>query len=1278
MGLLSAYINDADLSGELRKGKPPSEDRAQELLIRALASESLVAFVGAGLSRCLGYPGWAEAPELVAQRCLENARQRDDTGSVRRLQDLVDQVRGLSSVSEPSGADPILAFDAIWSEHEDIAQARETGEDPRRRPREAIQEVLRSRAAEWRQKSSKHCKSCTSPKNPYDSLVNLPIRRFLTTNWDLELEEALRRGRGIEANEPAELPMGLKVRRSFTQARECLFEHGLFSTAQLSTDLDLIFHCHGRVGDPDTLIAGTDDYQRWYLRGPSGVKTHLHLVMESVLRSNPILFLGYGLGDEDLLTPLRILGATAGDLAHGRLFQLERSRTKDSAEDEGYQKRRVRNWTRYGVITIPLHVADASHEQADVTKNERERWAEAYDARLSELLSDVHRGRSEWKQLPPVRRPGNGGENLSLYREEWSEEPASELMPLFDRELERWLRGGEGTTLILLEGPEGSWNKWMTHQAMRRVEDFPSGSIPWGVVDFEHVLDTVSVMDHVLHWLGDGKPLAPRDERLADVLQREKRLLVFNGFGRLLHRHPFGNRLQAEPSEASRPAVGNVFPLDVRMLTNVLLAATRRGQKSLVLVTGHDLGGVRDVIVELQDEAETREATESGVGFVRPLLVRAEEQSCPASTWTDFFDEEGPWLGQLLSLVDGNRGLILAARHLLRQALDDTLARDALEQSGIVIHSLEDLCRLLAEPRHEPTGWLLHHGLEILAAQALREGNESIAESRARLHRLVKRLAQFGRPLSGEILDVCLTADLSKAEAKAWRIAGDAEPSRRARVVEVLRQSRLLRGLMPGSSELHVLERGYRDYVLQCHLRNVRRRRSPAGVSGLLSGLSLASPSSCVEGTLLFGLAQSLQEQAGLLIENPGRRCDKLRVAADGSPVELLRSCFSLIRDRMPALSVAGWLEDEGDDAGSSDAVRTRLKRDLSGSAHGRYVQLLLRTLQLTQEIAGVRQWLVAPFEDLPCAYSVDGDDMESSEMPLTLGDLSWLHNELGLTFYIHGRFREAHWVWLTAREVARAIDRDHPRRTHLAQAEFQLALSHINLGQLALAERRLADVAAMSTCDQDSVFRCNGLVGRIHHLQGRFDDADACYSQAIRAMKSTSPRATCFFKVYEGHLACSRGDHGRALACFHEAASIAKEQRLVHQVVESYRGLARVHRYRDDWDLAAHYLALARSPAEEHLFLASLVEIDVEECWLALHASDVDRAKKAAFDSLHGANRHCPGLQQTRALRAIGKVMGEHRGVSRAYLEQALSLATAQRYWILAQRLERELVDLR
>src|SRR6185503_12475169 len=95
---------------------------------------------------------------------------------------------------------------------------------------------------------------------------------------------------------------------SFTQEREYTAQLAQFPLARAEPgrpNQNRVFHCHGRFDRPRSIIATERDYQQWYVGDPQAEGGPFRQAVQLLLESNPLLLVGYGLRDDDLLRPLR-------------------------------------------------------------------------------------------------------------------------------------------------------------------------------------------------------------------------------------------------------------------------------------------------------------------------------------------------------------------------------------------------------------------------------------------------------------------------------------------------------------------------------------------------------------------------------------------------------------------------------------------------------------------------------------------------------------------------------------------------------------------------------------------------------------------------------------------------------------------------------------------------------------------------------------------------------------------------------------------------------------
>lgn len=177
----------------------------------------------------------------------------------------------------------------------------------------------------------------------------LGIRRYLTLNYDLELEMMLfeegraspldthnefeafvqqrkkffkpgevdKRGRAVTLESPSG-----RVIRSSSSRKETLAD--LFSFGAFPTNYDAtVHHLHGRVDDPNNMIITPKDYQSIYY-GESEQKKSFDEARHAVFTGSDLLVVGMGAKENDVLKPLRDFLELEADRrdAHGKVYYL--------------------------------------------------------------------------------------------------------------------------------------------------------------------------------------------------------------------------------------------------------------------------------------------------------------------------------------------------------------------------------------------------------------------------------------------------------------------------------------------------------------------------------------------------------------------------------------------------------------------------------------------------------------------------------------------------------------------------------------------------------------------------------------------------------------------------------------------------------------------------------------------------------------------------------------------------------------------------------------------
>jgi tetratricopeptide (TPR) repeat protein len=291
-------VRDGALSKPETSGWDELHQLNMQRLARALEFKGCVAFVGNGASACLGYPAWTELvpniDEFVKMASPDPAKPHPLLACKAEL----DLIRNMVE------KDLVLTPEALQLAEDEIEAHFATEKLEERSGRLAMmpwfKELLRDRTEAER--VGKH--------DPFPGIVNLPVCRFVTTNYDEEIERALKHKIGhtlwpdslsFEQNDVA------KVR--------------IFGVSLATGNRQMVFHSHGNLnrelqrwetspgcllenGSERRMVLTDKDYTYWYLsHDPPAVNYRKGL--DVVLQSNPILFIGYTLSDQDVLRMLR-------------------------------------------------------------------------------------------------------------------------------------------------------------------------------------------------------------------------------------------------------------------------------------------------------------------------------------------------------------------------------------------------------------------------------------------------------------------------------------------------------------------------------------------------------------------------------------------------------------------------------------------------------------------------------------------------------------------------------------------------------------------------------------------------------------------------------------------------------------------------------------------------------------------------------------------------------------------------------------------------------------
>ncbi|HEV8581488.1 MAG TPA: SIR2 family protein [Thermoanaerobaculia bacterium] len=479
--------------------KDAREQLSRNLLLRALEQETTIAFLGAGVSVPFGYPNWKELGRDVFDYALEKLPGEGPLSGCR------DYIRSLKieagRLGDKAEADALMFMIGACKSALSLVP-------------DGLQGYYDLFRENFSTAKSSGC------GNVFQALLELPIHRFVTTNYDREIENALGDIRKslvgdksfiFDAKPDSE---EYRCRRSLTQRPEDLGQLTLFALARARGNENMIFHCHGRYDEPELIVATEADYQKWYLSREAGAANAFQQSAELLLGSNPLLFIGYSLRDDDLLRPLRQLSVLDPAQKETRpIFALvERSEESErDLVDHGVL------FERYG-----LHVIPYERRSSDKAKN--------LEIALEKLRENLGEARQKWSEKPFLKRPDKPPELPKPYCEI---EPTPDI-PV--KPLERLDKEIRFPGIVVLEGPSGSGKTYHALTLTKRpdLSKVFKGIFYWNA---HYGNEAMTALDHALAYLDpERKFKGTRHERIRECLQKKPFLLILDGCERLLRK----------------------------------------------------------------------------------------------------------------------------------------------------------------------------------------------------------------------------------------------------------------------------------------------------------------------------------------------------------------------------------------------------------------------------------------------------------------------------------------------------------------------------------------------------------------------------------------------------------------------------------------------------------------------------------------------------------------------------------------------------------------------
>jgi tetratricopeptide (TPR) repeat protein len=339
-----------------------------------------------------------------------------------------------------------------------------------------------------------------------------------------------------------------------------------------------VLHCHGRSSQQESqLVLTTRDYQQAYL-GKTQAQGRDRAAMELILSSNPVLFVGYGMREPDVLRPLREFAAQrqrgASELP---LFALLDRNECSELDRLAFQQRL---YVDYGVKVIwypPVSDDTLVETQAPITSEHNLEQA------VDELRNQSAEWWNLWRKKPPLRRANFGlfcEDRLMVHHKEAGHPPFSTTSPASSSRhaflgqpdcsdlLRRWESKSPRPLVVLGSAGQGKGSLG-AHIAERWLTDHRTGKAFLATTRFSN--DFLSVI-HAAHRHFSAPATATAAQSadaakspiaaLASVVDH-RCLLVIGGFERLLLARPATEFAQLEGLRAS-DRIGDPMTPEVR------------------------------------------------------------------------------------------------------------------------------------------------------------------------------------------------------------------------------------------------------------------------------------------------------------------------------------------------------------------------------------------------------------------------------------------------------------------------------------------------------------------------------------------------------------------------------------------------------------------------------------------------------------------------------------------------------------------------------------------
>jgi SIR2-like domain len=1242
------------------------QNRVLQMIARSLNTHRTVALIGSGVARHYGQPTWNDLVKIAADEAKLPPREfpgylveKDVATLLQSLLDADDPLRsamlkimlarreqstlhaddeeddGLEFGSELSGVrrrfrESQTGFRDKVSVLEECARLLEGNDEP-------LHTILMKR---FKGVKAMRAESGEGP-GPIEKIVELlQIRRFVTTNYDWSIEWAVARSRDPangqmpEASRLEEEMRRLSINLDVSRPED-LIRFAVAAPGSASG----VFHLHGRQDEEhvfkdakrpgesrSSLVVTEADYQAIYAKDDPTHRTYRRAI-DVLFHGNPILFMGAGMEEDDVLRPLRQYQATRGHLDGERpLFAVLPTLHRSIPE---LAEQRNRLYVTFGVKTYFYETSDT-----DPRRDEFQR-----------AIETLHKARenwwTSWREKPPIRGIGPWSTH---YRTATGTPSAADQHSV--------CKAIQCQSLVLILGRPGTGKgligDWLVTDSA--TEDWSQRFYRSAHFTNELLSMLQSTAEFLengsdLHISGRRDPISRIEDALllrAELVDKESRpprqvtkLLVLGGIERLLvpaqPSHVPGLLLaKSEPDPSVRDSFGFVRSHGFRPPLPLGMSSSSDAERLFRILA-------RFLIPEAA----------AAQGRVRnpDVSIVLTSSTIPVEL-AHHMDSEA-----IVTLQGIDKEDLSAFPGLTMESELSGPIHEALRGHAYALSVLDACLKKMSSPRNwlsslaaELTAVTVQQRAELVVRRCVAEflSQQSTEEAR-QAERVLRAIADFPTPVSVAVL------------AKALGIADEAvtasiDPLASAKLILVVERVAADGTKPTGSYTAHRVVRTY----------SLHQRGALADVPGEPAGLHQATFAQ--ESEFQHTGARAGFKTVDDMIDRLLDAASQHEIFDDGTKPERgaeLRGAFGLLRAWGGAMTVGRRVDEPANLFDSCDLPHF--------AAYQRRLCMLINALRAHSH---GKLW---------DTHRINGG-VEGEHAALYAEELAWAYNDTGLAAYCQGYVSDAYSLLVLGQHVGSKGENDSPGQ-RWCNGEIRLGAVQIDGARLARARGNLesAFTIAVTLEDRDAQAVCAGYLGLLFHLAGDARNSARLYEQALVHMRDRGiRRGTSVFARHLADLKRTQGDTDTAGQLLQESISSAEAGQ--HLDLVWYARVAHANlRLTIEDPLPQESL----EPALEFARSVGIPKLEADvykiQAHIAMHHGELEVASRLASRCLALGSSLGMNLRVTAALVLMGKIAARrsHRQ-ARALLDAAISMGRRQGYQLQVESATSEKNNLR